>query len=126
MTMCFDPCHLSKTLLNATSSLKNLLIKSELIFSSLTHPLFCTSVIIISPLFYHFPCGSAGKEYACSAGYLDWIFPGLGRSPGEGKDYTRQYSGLENSMTYSPWLCKKLERLSDFHFHHKSGSYSSS
>ena len=24
--------------------------------------------------------------------------PGLGRSPGEGKDYSLQYSGLENSM----------------------------
>ena len=24
--------------------------------------------------------------------------PGLGRSPGEGKDYPLQYSGLENSM----------------------------
>ena len=24
--------------------------------------------------------------------------PGLGRSPGEGKGYPRQYSGLENSM----------------------------
>ena len=24
--------------------------------------------------------------------------PGLGRSPGEGKGYTLQYSGLENSM----------------------------
>ena len=27
--------------------------------------------------------------------------PGLGRSPGEGKGYPLQYSGLENSM-YSP------------------------
>ena len=80
MTMYFDSCHLSKTLLNATSSLKNLLIKSELIFSSLTRPLFCTSVITISPLFYHFPCGSAGKEYACNVGHLDSI-PGLGRFP---------------------------------------------
>ena len=24
--------------------------------------------------------------------------PGLGRTPGEGKDYTLQYSGLENSI----------------------------
>ena len=31
-----------------------------------------------------FPCGSAGKEYACDAGDLGLI-PGLGRSPGEGK-----------------------------------------
>ena len=28
------------------------------------------------------------------------LIHGLGRSPGEGKDYTLQYSGLENSMDY--------------------------
>ena len=46
-----------------------------------------------------FPCGSAGKESACSIGDLDLI-PGLGRSPGEGKGYPLQYSGLENSKDY--------------------------
>ena len=46
-----------------------------------------------------FPCGSAGKEFACKAGDLGSI-PGLGRSPGEGKGYPLQYSGLENSMHY--------------------------
>ena len=44
-----------------------------------------------------FPCDSAGKESACNAGDLGSI-PGLGRSPGEGKGYLLQYSGLENSM----------------------------
>ena len=44
-----------------------------------------------------FPGGSAGKESACSAGYLGSI-PGLGRSPGEGKGYSLQCSGLENPM----------------------------
>ena len=44
-----------------------------------------------------FPCGSAGKESVCNAGDLGSI-PGLGRSPGEGKGYPLQYSGLENSM----------------------------
>ena len=44
-----------------------------------------------------FPCGSAGKESACNAGDLGLI-PGLGRSPGEGKGYPLQYSGLEKSM----------------------------
>ena len=34
-----------------------------------------------------FPCSSAGKESACNAGDLG-SFPGLGRSPGEGKDPT--------------------------------------
>ena len=44
-----------------------------------------------------FPGGSAGKESSCNAGDLSLI-PGLGRSPGEGKGYTLQCSGLENSM----------------------------
>ena len=44
-----------------------------------------------------FPCGLAGKESACNVRDLGWI-PGLGRSPGEGKGYPIQYSGLENSM----------------------------
>ena len=43
-----------------------------------------------------FPCGSAGKESASSARDLGSI-PGLGRSPGEGKGYSLQYFGLENS-----------------------------
>jgi len=55
-----------------------------------------------------FPCGSAGKESACSVGDLDSI-PGLGRSPGEGKGYPLQYSGLENSMDYSPWGRKESD-----------------
>jgi len=37
-----------------------------------------------TPVFLCFPCGSAGKKSACSAGDLGSI-PGLGRSPGEGK-----------------------------------------
>ena len=44
-----------------------------------------------------FPGGSAGKESAHNAESL-CLIPGLGRSPGEGKGYPRQYSGLENSM----------------------------
>ena len=50
-----------------------------------------------TPVFLGFPCGSAGKESACNAGDLGSI-PGLGRSPGEGKGYPLQYSGLENSF----------------------------
>ena len=49
-----------------------------------------------------FPCGSSGKESACSVGDLGLI-PGLGRSPGEGKGYPLQYSGLENSMDRGIW-----------------------
>ena len=41
------------------------------------------------------PCGSAGKEFTCDEG--DPV-PGMGKSPGEGKGYPLQYSGLENSM----------------------------
>ena len=65
-----------------------------------------------------FPGGSAGKESACNVGDLGSI-PGLGRSPGEGKGYLHQYSGLENSMDYiySLWGRKELwTRLSDVHF----------
>ena len=47
--------------------------------------------------FEGFPGVSAGTESACNAGYLGSI-PGLGRSPGEGKGYPFQCSGLENSM----------------------------
>ena len=43
-----------------------------------------------------FPDGSDGKESTCNAGEPDSI-PGLERSPGEGKGYSLQYSGLENS-----------------------------
>ena len=39
------------------------------------------------------------KTSTCSAGELGLI-PGLGRSPGEGKGYPLQHSGLENSMDY--------------------------
>ena len=37
------------------------------------------------------------------------LIPGLRSSPGEGKDYPHQYSGLENSMDYSPWGHKQLD-----------------
>ena len=48
-------------------------------------------------VFLGFHCGSAVKESTCNARDLSSI-PGLGRSPGEGKGYPLQYSGLENSM----------------------------
>ena len=62
-----------------------------------------------TPVLLGFPCGSAGKESACNAGDLGLI-PGLGRSPGEGKGYPLQYSGLENSIgLYSQWGHKELD-----------------
>ena len=45
---------------------------------------------------------------SCSPSDLGWI-PGLGRSPGEGKDYPFQYSGLENSINDSPWGRKESD-----------------
>ena len=70
-----------------------------------------------SVLYYRgFPCGSAGKESACNVEDLGSI-PGLGRSPGEGKGYPLQYSGLENFMDYIVHgVAKSQMRLSDFHF----------
>ena len=52
-----------------------------------------------TPVFLGFSSGSAGKESTCNVGDLD-LTPGLGRSPGKGKGYSFQYSGLENSMDY--------------------------
>ena len=65
---------------------------------------------------FSFPCGSDGKESACKAGDLGLI-PVLGRSPGEGKGYPLQYSGLENSMDRVVFrVTKSQTRLSNFHF----------
>ena len=44
-----------------------------------------------------FPDSSVDKESTCNTGDPGLI-PGLGRSPGEGKGYPLQYSGLENCM----------------------------
>ena len=63
-----------------------------------------------------FPGGSAGKESACNAGDLGLV-PGLGRSPGEGKGYPLQYSGLENSRDCKVHgVAKSQTRPGDFHF----------
>ena len=67
--------------------------------------------------FWGFSCDSAGKESVCNVGDLGLI-PGLGRSREQGGNkYPLQYSGLENSMDYSPWSRKEsdtAERLSYF------------
>ena len=63
-----------------------------------------------------FLCGSAGKVSACNVGDMNLI-PGLGRSPGEGKGYLLQYSGLENPMdSIVHDFVKSWTQLSDFHF----------
>ena len=48
-------------------------------------------------LFMGFPGGLDGKGPTCNVGDLGSI-PELRRSPGEGKGYPLQYSGLENSI----------------------------
>ena len=61
-----------------------------------------------------FPFDSVGKQSSCNEGDLGSI-AGLGRSPGEGKGYLLQYSGLENSMDlYSPWGHKELDMTERF------------
>ena len=63
-------------------------------------------------------CGSASKESICNVGEMGLI-PKLGRSPGEGKGYPLQYSGLENSMDcIVHGVAKSRTQLSDFHFSH--------
>ena len=67
-----------------------------------------------------FPGESDGRESACNAGDLGSI-PRLGRSPGEGKGYPLQYSGLENSTDFivlgegngNPLQCSCLENPMD-------------
>ena len=62
-----------------------------------------------------FPCGSAGKESSCNAEDLALI-PELGRSPGEGKGYPLQFSGLDNSMgSVVPMVPESWTQLSGFH-----------
>ena len=58
------------------------------------HTLECRERWILI-IYMGFPCGSAGKESTCNVEDLGSI-PGLGRSPGEGKGYPRQFSVLEN------------------------------
>ena len=76
-----------------------------------------------TPVFLHFPCGSAGKESACNVGDQGSI-PRLGRSPEEGKGYPLQYSGLENSMDCivheGPKESDTTERLTLSLFYYKS------
>ena len=64
-----------------------------------------------------FPVSSTGKESTCNSGDLGSI-PGLRRSPGEGKGYPLQYSGVENSMDCIVYgVTKSQTRLSNFYLH---------
>ena len=71
---------------------------------------------------FHFllPRLCSGKESACHAGDSGdaSLILGLERSPGEGKGYPLQYSGLENSMDCRVHeVPKSWTQLSDFYFH---------
>ena len=101
---------------------EGLLLNSKLLSSA-----FCSHQLS-SP-----SCGSTGKESTCNAGDLGSI-PGLGRSPGEGKGYPLQYSGLENSMENGIEMensmdcvllgvTKSQTQLSDFHSFHKLSAH---
>ena len=64
--------------------------------------------------FSGFPDSSVGKEFSCNVGDLGSNL-GLGRSPGEGKIYPLQYSGLEIPWTTVHGVTKSRIPLSDFH-----------
>ena len=68
-------------------------------------------------VFLGFSCGSPDKESSCNVGDLASI-PELDRSPGEGKGYPLQCSGLENSMDcIVHGVANSQKQLSNLHFH---------
>ena len=69
-------------------------------FDSWVRKIFWRRDRIPTPVFLALPGGSAGKESACNVG-APALIPGLGRSPGKGKGYPLQDSGLENPMENS-------------------------
>ena len=68
------------------------------------------------------PGSSDRKQPSCNVGDLGLI-PQSGRSPGEGKGYPPQFSGLEDSMDRAAWqvtvpgVTEADTTLSLFHFH---------
>ena len=66
--------------------------------------------------FMGFPCGSAGKEFACTAGDLGSI-RGLGGSPRRRERLPTPYSGLKNPMDcIAHGVAKSWTRPSNLHF----------
>ena len=71
---------------------------------------------MLSRLVIGFPDNSVGKESACNEGDPGSV-SGLGRSSGERKGYSLQYSGLENSMDcIGHGVTKSRTQLRDLHF----------
>ena len=68
----------------------------------------CLSVLFVTCSCFNFIFFLRGEKIVQS-----W----LGRSPGEGNSYLFQYSGLQNSMDYSPWGCKQLDMTERVSFH---------
>ena len=62
-----------------------------------------------------FPSGSVVKNPLANAGDAG-LFPGLGRSPGEGKGYPLQYSGLENCTMQSQRVGHDWMTFTSLHF----------
>ena len=76
----------------------------------------CKGDRLPTPVFLGFPCGSTGKESACNVGDLGLVSQ-MERYPGEGKGYSLQYSGLENSMdSIVHGVAKSRTKLSDLQF----------
>ena len=59
--------------------------------------MYTFTILRVCDLLCNFTGDSTGKESTCNVGDLS-LKSGLGRSPGEGKSYPLQYSGLDNSM----------------------------
>ena len=69
-----------------------------------------TNLVTLKCILWEWASPVAQLVKILSAMQETWVLvPGLGRSPGEGKGYPIQYSGLENSM-HSPWGRKKSDR----------------
>ena len=133
LLLLFKQSMTSKSFEKSNSAQRLTIEKSILFFSPTPSPSPC-SPEALSPVLYlplsklppksprGFHGGSGGKEPACNTGDLGLI-PGLGRTPGEGNGYTRQYSGLENSMDCTVHrVAKSWTPLRDFHFHFQKKS----
>ena len=72
---------------------------------------------LIAPVFLGSPLAQLVNNHLQCRRYLGLI-PRLGRSPGEGKGYALQYSGLENSRDcIVHGVAKSRTQLTDFHSH---------